>query len=534
MAEQKTFEVRIDSILGGHSQSSHFSSPGQFRTSIAIDPSLPSTDTIGDAYSNVASGLLRPVAVTDIGNSIIANSPMWLIPNPKDSSVYIYDLGGSAYVTGGSVVTALSDGGTLTSSSGNGAEYYDNYIYFFKNTDVARYGPLNGAPTFNGTYWTGTLGKAALTNTTYPSDFFLNTAYPNHVAHRHSDGKLYFADVVGNQGTIHVISTTKAAVEGDTDSGSTASKLTFGYGLWPTAIESYGSSLAIALLENTNATKRGMRAKMAFWDTTSGNFNSIIWVEFPDSIITGLKNVDGTLYIVSGNLGVQGFRVSQYVGGNTVSEVGYFEDGEPPFPGALEGSSKRLLFGSFSATPVNTACVYSLGLQKSGLTSGLFNTVAPTSGTDGSVTSLLLADNLPLAFDIPWVGNSSGSGLANQYLDVRSTTYGLIDNIFWSQMFRIGKPFKITKIRIPFSQAIASGMSLIVNMYVDDGSKVYTGTANAMPTITSSNYLGERGVVFTPTGVTGKNNLWLGLDWNGTALLTVGLPIIIEGEILDD
>jgi len=28
---------------------------------------------------------------------------------------------------------------TITTSTGNGAEYYNNYIYFAKNTDIARF-----------------------------------------------------------------------------------------------------------------------------------------------------------------------------------------------------------------------------------------------------------------------------------------------------------------------------------------------------------------------------------------------------------
>jgi len=44
-------------------------------------------------------------------------------------------------------------------------------------------------------------------------------------------------------------------------------------------------------------------ALIAFWDGESLDINSMIWVEFPDSLITALKNVNGVLYIFSSHTG---------------------------------------------------------------------------------------------------------------------------------------------------------------------------------------------------------------------------------------
>ena len=372
---------------------------------------------------------------------------------------------------------------------------------------------------------------------------------------RHSDGKLYFADVVGNQGTIHVISTTKTTVEGDTDAGSAASKLTFGYGLFPTALESYGGNLVIALNEGYDggAWSTG-RAKVAFWDTTSASFNSIVWVEFPDTRITAMKNINGVLYVVSSNVTASatvhtdGFRVSRYVGGTTFEEVQYVENGSSPMPGAIDGDSKRLLFGSYTQVPTKAACVYSLGLQNSALGSGLFTPIRATvneTGTSGlSVTALELNRSGPARFglDTPligWGGATQGGGIDAAF-DYFTYTYGTVNAIFWSQLYKIGQPFEIKRIRIPLAQTIAPGMVVQPTLYFDDGISSQALRQINTNNIGTSAETGFGRVANIKTAgdgtniMRGQNNFWLELTWSGGTLCTIGLPIIIDFDIIPD
>ena len=533
-------QIRIDSILGGQSVMSNFSGSGQFRASLGIDPAQP-IDDLDTATSTIASGFLRPAASQKISGSTITSAPLWMIPNPKDANVYVYDANGSAYTVDATMttVTALSDGGSLSSAIGNGAEYYDNYIYFAKNTDIGRYGPLNGAPAFNGTYWTGTLAKAALTNTTYPTSFKNNIQLPNHVLHRHSDGKLYIADVVGNNGTISYIATTKTTVEGDTDNSSTASKITMGYGLWPTAMENFGSDLAIALYEGNASNLRQARAKIAFWDTISTNFNTITWVEFPDSLITAMKNRNGNLYVVSGSYNARGFRVSMFGGGYTFQEVYYSETGEPCLPGAIDALLDRVLIGTHTTVPESDGCVYSTGLQKKALSNGMFNIMRATGGTSStSVTALCVADNNELGFMAPLIGWSqagNGSTGVSHGLDAQKTQYNNAPSVWWSGMYRIGRPFRITKIRIPLAQQIAANMTITPKLYFDDGISSQTLTAINNTNYPNSQRVANFGVSNNTTNqAIGFNNFWLELRWTGSALLTVGLPILIDYELIPD
>lgn len=518
-------QIRIDSILGGQSQLSNLSGSDQFLSSLAIDPSVRSS------IISQAGGILSPVLTSDAANTLSA-SPMWMKQNPKDANIYVYDNLGSVYtVTGNTppVVTAIADGGSMSNGTGNGCAYYDNYMYFAKNTTIARYGPLNGTPAFDGNYWTTTLGKTALADTTYPSLQSLSggdVVFPNHVMHRHSDGRLYIADVVGNQGTIHYISTQKTTVEGDTDNGSTYGALTFGNGLWPTAIESYGSLLVIALAESDQL---GTIAKLAFWDTSSTNFNSIIFEELPDKIITALKNVNGVLYIISAR--GQGFRLSRYIGGYSVEQIKYFDIGFPPLPGAVDGEAGRLIFGSQTLTPEQCGTVYSFGLKNPVFSEGLFN-VFRTPSAFATVTALTLRVTGNFHTNYPFVGwrhvTDTAFGEITQAggISGSSTT---APSLFWSQLFKIGSPFKITRIIIPLDTVLGTGNSVIPTIYMDNGTRTKTLT-----TISSANFGSNTKIIsIRPEDCAGDYNFYLELRWTGNQAIAVSLPITIEYELKD-
>lgn len=533
--------IKINSIMGGIAPLTHFAKVDQFRAALGIDPAQPMDDS-DSSFATVASGLLRPAAAQEFtGLATLGAAPIWMVPNPKDSNIYLLDALGSAYTINAafSALAALNDGGSLSNGIGNGGEYYDNFLYFAKNTTIARFGPLNGAVAFDGDYWGSTLGLTPLSNTPYPTSYKSMLQYPNHFLKRHSDGRLYILDVVGNQGQLNYVRTTKVATEGDTNNGSTYGALTFGYGLWPTCAETYGPTLAIALYEGSAANLRQARAKIAFWDTTSTNFNSIVWVEFPDTIITAMKNVGGHLYVVSGNVNAQGWRLSVFRGGYSFQEVYYSETGEPCLPGAIDGILNQCLVGTFTTVPEVAGAVFSHGLQKTALGAPMMSTMRATGSTSSTVvTALLTADNNELGFATPVIGWSNGSGVGNNGLDKQGTQYNNAPSVWWSQTYRIGSTFRIQSIRIPFAQMIGANMNLDVKVYVDDGSGAYTGAPVGLPTINQSSMTGvtgsQRYVRLNTQGIEGFQNFWIELRWTGSALLTVNLPIEVKLELIPD
>ena len=428
----------------------------------------------------------------------------------------------------------------MTGGVGNGAAYYDNYVYFSKNTTIARYGPLNGTKGFNGDYWAGTLSLTQLTNLTgtYPRETNNTVEFPTHILHRHSDGRLYIADVVDNQGTLHYIKTTKTTVEGDTNDGSTYNILQFGYGLKPIAMESYGDQLVIALWEGPRGNTQGQRAKLVFWDTVSTRINQILWVEFPDSLISALKNINGTLYIISGRDLQTGFRVSRYIGGYSVEEVAYMDrrNVSLPLPCGVDGNANRLIFAAstdFSNDDPNiqVASIYSLGLQKH-ISDGVFNVMSCTQSvySIGYSTRLLPgtigADTMVLGWSdgsVHGMDTQTGNYTANRSLAPQ----------FWlSQYYRIGQPFKVTKLRIPVDRAISTNHSFTIKVIVDD-STTYTLTSAS-----STNDNGKFNVVrrsdSSGNPILGQNNFYLQLGWTGSSLIGVTFPITIEYELIDD
>lgn len=531
--------IRIESILGGHSPTTFYGNEGQFFDSIGIDPD-------GSAYGVNPNGIIQAQG-SELATNSLTEAPMWAVGSPKggNSSIFIYDAAGSvhSYNLATDVCSGLGDLNDGGSATGNGAAYYDNYIYFARDTTVARYGPLNGTAAFTDDYWVSTLGKTALTNPSFPVSG-IGPDFPNHTMHRHSDGKLYFADIVDNQGTLHYIKTTKTTVEGDTDNGSTYDKLQFGYGLWISAIESYGDSLVIALWEGSenkaNVSSTRGRAKIAFWDTTSENANQITWDEFPDDYISAIKNVNGVLYILSGGGGYNGFRLSQYIGGNSFQELFYSVDGELPYPGAVLGTSHRILIGSYSNNLESAVSVYSWGLNNSAVREGMFN-IMSTDVSSGTATCLFLPrDSIYETPRVGWTTGSPGAGFNGINKPGNGTQGGgELDNSpcwWWSNMFRIGQNFKITKVRVNFAGALTAtlGQELTVNLLVDGGASGVGSTYSSGVINASTNGEGAQNVIYRPKNATGKSHFLLELAFTGDTGIDISLPITIEYELIDD
>lgn len=551
----RRFQIRIDSVLGGHSRTTHFSGSGQYRASVAIDPGSPIQGSASSPYSNSIygikpSGLIRPTKSNPVSGTM-NRTPLWMRGARSTTSIFVMDARGSVYTyeQGGSM-TALNDVGA-TAGGGNGMEYYDNYMYFATNTDIARFGPLSGDPVFTENFWTAAppngLGKTALENASYPYISLpagTSTKMPtNHFLHRHSDGRLYIADTVSNQGYIHYIKTSRTTVEGDTFAAadSVYQALALGYGLVPICMESLGSNLVIACYErdtSASLTKYGIRgrttrAKIAFWDTLSTNFNSITWVEFPDGLITAMKNVNGTLYVFSApSEKSNGFRVSRYVGGYTFEEIWSSEEGTAPLPGAVDGTSSRLVFGSFTLIPKSTGCIYSLGLSANGISNGIFCPFSSNIADNTFVTTLMLPSysGRGKGWDYPVWGSGDFSSTF-RLEDPGNGSSADMNAVFWSQVYRIGQRFKITKIRIPLGEALTASSQITPKIYTDDG----FGTAFTLTAITSANFgTTQRTIIIHPENVTGESNFWLELSWGSTYQHVVGLPITIEYEIIPD
>ena len=146
------------------------------------------------------------------------------------------------------------------------------------------------------------------------------------------------------------------------------------------------------------------------------------------------------------------------------------------------------------------------------------------------VTCLKYIQDTALNIRQPIVGWTDGSG---QGFDKSSTTYGT--SVWRSEVFKIGVPYSIKKIRIPLAQVLSSNHNATFKIFKDEA------TANdTVATITSGALTGEnvsttnnQNIVILPTS-NGQHNFFLEFRTTGTALLTLSLPITVEIETLQD
>lgn len=529
-------KIKFNSIWNGVAPSQYFQKEGQFLNSIGIDPDLPISDAVGDRRT---SGALRPSGYASFDSTQNDGNPYWIMTSPKTALIYTY-LSSGKFNSYTSAFGSETNIGTPTSGAGNGAAYYNNYIYLATPTQVFRYGPLNGTAALSNALianselldgWDGGT-DTVMVNTTYPAIRGSGT-FPNHPMHAHVDNKLYIGDFKNGIGYLHFIKTSKTTDEGDTNDGSTYGALDLPFGFMPMDIESYGTDLVIAAIQTTNSTLNQGRAALFFWDTVSTSFYHMIWL--PDPLVTALYNHNGLIHIFSGGISTgtdvsNGYRLSVYLGGDSLKQLYYSNTGSPPLAGAVDAVGTRLAWGTFqqvntttASAPTYYATVMAYGSKDSNFPAGVHSIAkasAVGSAADGLVTAIKNVQQSSFAYPKLVIGSRDAS---NHWLDSQSTTYGT--NVWHSPMINIGKKFAIKRIRIPLAAAVAANMTITPKVFLDDFS---SSSTTDLTVINSTNYANSnRHIQYYPS-IHGNHNFCLELTWSGTALLPILFPIEID------
>ena len=504
--------IEIDNIEGGWNNQQYLDGKGQYDSSIGVNPDFALIS------QTKASGVICPVSYSKFSGSNITGFPLWLITDIKDNKIYAYASDGK-FVSYSSSYTTETLIGTPTSGAGNGAAYYNNYLYLATPTDISRYGNLDGSPTGTNNWWTGIL--AALANTTYPS--LRNTPIPNHPMHVHVDNTLYVGDVnSAGQGQIHRLKTSKGTVQGDTNNVSAYGALLLPFGVYPTDIESYGNDLAIVGIRTTNALLNQGESYLFLWDTTSLSFYNM--VKLPDALTTAILNINGVLYIWGGN-SVNGVRLSTYSGGNSVTTVCYLQEGTPPFAGAVDALGNQAVWGGWTTYPANSASVFSYD--------GVLHNIATSTstGTTQTITALKFAQQSSETKPEMILGWKDDGA---QGIDALSSTLGVTksySSVFRTETINVNQTFILNKIRIGLGDTIQTGVSIAVNVYLDDQSTVIQ-----LDPINPTNFQG-RYAIYKETdfqGINAQNNFMLEFVFGGSYFCPVLLPIYIDYEIYQD
>lgn len=121
------------------------------------------------------------------------------------------------------------------------------------------------------------------------------------------------------------------------------------------------------------------------------------------------------------------------------------------------------------------------------------------------------------------------AGVGAKGLDKLSTT-AAYNNVFL-KFFNIGKKFRMETIRVPLTNDVDAGTSILVNCIIDDGSDIIP-----LKTINNTNFPGQRYVVLHPpenVHVRGRNNMILEFIFTGTTEIGISFPVDIDLDVND-
>jgi hypothetical protein len=514
----------------------------------AIDPDIKINGRIGGAITP-NNYQLDTSAVRDV---------MWFETNDVNDNTYYYTKDGAfGYIDVSGNVSAVS---ALTGSSGNGMAYYNNYYYLAKDTDVARYGPLNSTPTLTDNWWSAQDTLEKLTNTTYAEvgDYKI----PNHPMYVHPDKQLYIADYQG-QGTVHRLkmidkmdisgssgtftvgeevsgATSKARAtifsvtgtelgvalaigtftNGETVTGTTGGEatvtgytignkpilkemnaLTWAFEEYPVAMDSFGTDLLILTMKNSKNINKG-NSVLFVWDTfdTQG-FHAAVKLPYP--ITTAIKTYNGIPYIWGGDN--EGYSLSRYLGGETIEPFIYIDNGELPLQGAVAAQHNRLVWGSTQTYPEARGCVWSWSSRAR--FGGLHNIISA-----GDQVSALRPQELTGTF---LIGTDKGL----------YTSGGDYDSIWRSEMISFGRMFDIHNIYIPLGATLKIGDKITVVLHYDNE------TIKDEFEIDKDTY--ETNTIKIQPEQKGIQNFFIEIKIEGPTKVPIILPIAIEYDILE-
>lgn len=507
---------------------------------ISYDSSLGSETLIASTFTvTIASPAIFSLTAHGLKlDDIVYFSTSGALPTGLTAGTAYYVI--SAGLTADAFEVSTSAGGAAVNTSGtqsgthkvtmecHGADYYNNYLYLRTGTNVSRYGPLNNSPALTHGFWVTTCAETALTNTAYPS--LRSVTLPNHWGHVHGDNCLYFCDFINGQGMIHKISTKKVTNEGDTDGTvvpSAYNVLDLPFGFYPTDITSASTNLLITGIYTIDTTVDQGKSAFVVWDPTDTTSFFLGPVPLEDSLATAAFNKNGRVFIFTGNA-QNGVRVSQYGGGEDVTDVVFQEEGLPPFPGAVDAMGDRITWGGFTTNPSAGAVAYAWGSKDSRLPKGLHN-VAKTSSAGATPIITCLKYVLQSSYKQPQlvIGWNDAS---NYGVDKYSASATLASNLRF--MFNLGQKFQIQKIRIPLAGAVDANTTITPKVYLDDLSSNKT-----LAVINNTNYPSKRKVIYHAPELkdyVGENNFVLELAWTGTTPLPVALPIKITLDVKED
>lgn len=137
----KRDDIIITDIYGGIAVSKKIGQKGSFRFARHLDITSDPND------------LTLQFTGTKDSASVVDGLVKWIVDaTPHNTKRYAYDDAGAIYEIDSGTWTKLQ---TTANSSGQGLAVHNDYLYYTQDTQVGRYGPLSGVPTFTDNWQTG-------------------------------------------------------------------------------------------------------------------------------------------------------------------------------------------------------------------------------------------------------------------------------------------------------------------------------------------------------------------------------------------
>jgi len=496
----------------------------QYQDAIGIDPEA--IGSVGGVTGRTLGAIMPTFQETVLTTTTLGEAPMWVTGAARTTGVFVYGSSGTVYTLSNTLSLDGDQGGIVkpTSGVGNGMAYYNDYIYLSTPTNIFRFGRLSAtAPTLSN-YWITGLSNSALTNSDYPST--RNITYPNHVLHPHNDGKLYIADYessdtldIPHGGLIHWLKTNSLG----TEATSAFAELTLPPGFMPTAIESYGTDLAIlctpqAIFSGGAIPKSGESA-LFLWDTVSESYYRNIPIK--ESMATAMKNKNGELFILAGNIDTD-CKLLKYLGGDSFQTLAVINSGSPPPQSAIEIFGNMICWGGNVSNPIVAAGVYSYG-YRSGLLKPALHMPMRIKDASNTLPIVSCVKSI-LRSPYPVVGWRTDTS-AEYGLD-KIASSGTQSSRWRTKVYNIGKRFRIIRIRVPLQETVLTGDSIVLTVYTDTES-----SSTTLQTINATNFPNsEKLIDYNSLSIVGYSNFYIDFSFSGTNRQGLGLPITIDIE----
>lgn len=526
----KRHQIRIESILGGFTPTFELGAENQYLDGIGIDPEA--IGSIGGITGKVLGAIMPTLPSPVLTTSTLGEAPMWISGAPETTGVFVYGSSGSVYALSNTL--GLDGDGSqwkLSPSNGNGMVTYNDYVYFSTDSTIYRLGRLSATAPTMAEYWNTTLSGSYFVRESFSAPSYPNTrniTYPSHVLHFHNDGKVYVADYdnSGNTDTPHggIIHRFKTDPIGGNGTAEWA-QLVLPPGFMPTALESYGTDLAILCSPeakySSGAIPRTGNSALFLWDTVNATYYRHVPIK--ETVATAMKVKNGELYILAGNIDTD-VKLMKYLGGEAFQTLAVINEGSPPPASAMEIFGNAVLWGGHVTVPTTASGVFQYGYRTGQLNPNALNMPIRIKDSTNTlpITTLVRSIRRNAYPVVGWRTDSSAAyGLDS------ITNSGVTQASRWrTKVYNIGQPFRIRRIRIPLTNGLLSGDSIVPIVYVDNN---YTSTT--LKTINTTNFSSsERIIDFDSISISGYSNFYIDFSFEGTNQLGFVPPIIIDYE----